>query len=222
MTDHRCRLCNLFGSGNVSGATTGIVSSHVWARRADTSGAAQGPALDLDLNTVPARVTSWSWNKVLETARMRGLLQRERVLSTLDGTVDLTRTANFGLLAAGAEARIDSFVNRFTGPILDESDTTTDPFQRVELKSLVHELDWSVAPMVGHVETVIDVPTTNQTARIDAFESEAQRTNIGLVVIVHRWFAASSTAYRYDPTQDLYVAESGTTGSTTGARWSRL
>lgn len=136
----------------------------------------------------------------LESAALRGLLQKERTLETSDGLFGSIVLTNFGVLAGGDHNSINSFENRF-------NPTGEDPKQSdQDRKRFVHEFDWGVAPMVGQVETVGSSPSAMQSTRISAMEQQAREANAGLVV--HAVTAAIPVrGFRFEPNQNLYLPE---------------
>ncbi len=132
--------------------------------------------------------------QVIESAAMRGLVQREARLDKAAGAPSNVVTAEFGLIHDGVVPSLNAFINRFN---LD--------FQSVSggllaVKEFARQFDFTVAPIVGRPQTVDrdnkGAPAT--TAALDLFESQASVANSG--VAVHSRIAGQEKGYFFDLT----------------------
>jgi hypothetical protein len=110
----------------------------------------------------------------LESAQLRGLVQREGLLDFSHFGIGATpRVGEAGLVHSGEAAglnppaTINSFINVLLGPLF-----TGVPDEAADLVRFVREMDWGIAPIIGRVATI--TPTTVGTpAQIVDMEAQA-------------------------------------------------
>ncbi len=142
----------------------------------------------------------------LETAALRGLIQKEARLDKT-GLVDSTVVTGLeGLEHGGFSTSINGFINVF-GALFTPTELT-------DVKQFVHEFDWGVGPIVGIPQTVdstnvataltfvapldCSVPNTPNWNAIRCMEGQADIANTG--VAVQGVLGATAVGFWYDPT----------------------
>ncbi|MCH9651963.1 MAG: hypothetical protein K0U98_27285 [Deltaproteobacteria bacterium] len=143
----------------------------------------------------------------LETAALRGLIQKQAVLDKTAFGVSPIRTGLEGLSHTGGSASINAFNLVFT-PFFTATELT-------DLNQFVHEMDWGVGPMIGVPQTVnpgnvanalnftppLDCanPASASFNAILCMEAQADIANAGVAVQVN--ISGFQAGLWYDPTQ---------------------
>ena len=140
----------------------------------------------------------------LETAAMRGLLQKQTLLERQPAVNGTLVIGDSGLEHAGRVPTLNAFVDIFQGQFL--------PDELADVKRFAFEFDTGVAPSVGQVEPVFFPVTAANQNRITLFESQVYAANAELAV---RFFTQNFSVHRaftFDPTRDSYVEEGAGAG----------
>ena len=210
---------NLDNPGGGSGAQRGLLLYHVKAldQIADGRSCAQCHTLPEGSNnrgTVPTGIDP------IETAALRGLFQKEGRLDKEAGAPSPILTGSTGLNHLGTSVSLNGFMSRFDADFTDWPGVPNAGL--LELKQLVRELDWGVAPLVGRSHTVDSTSnavgdpgwsTTQST--LDLFEQQAALANVGVAVAAR--LGGQDSGFWLDLTQSpaTYRLEGGT------AQWTR-
>lgn len=168
----------------------------------------------------------------IESGQLRGLFQREPVWQ--DGgedqmAADSIRIGHWGLNHNGLQPTT-GVVPDATDPVgnlttintfLDLFFTTTNDPEGLAIKQFVHEMDWGVAPIIGHVEHVTQAEWPNYASppplAIDAFLtmiSQVHEANAGMVLWLDLGGQGSGTpvnrrGFRYFPDGSFLEEPSG-------------
>lgn len=145
--------------------------------------------------------------QILETAALRGLFQKDRLLQSDGYDLGTTATGMFGMAHTGGRPSINGFINLFTLPF------GTGPIR--DVAQFVHELDWGTGPMVGQVVTATYVNGTTTSAQLAKMETQVQLANCGLAG--RGLLQGTLRGFRYDPVLDRYLEE-GQAGTFTRAQ----
>jgi len=136
----------------------------------------------------------------IETAALRGLIQKEARLDR-DGTeVSDVVIGKAGLADSGTRKSVNDFaaifINNFGG--FDEKGEFGPDM--VDLNTFLHELDWGVAPAVGQVVTFAaqDATDPGLVERAMLLEEEVRKANVDLVA--HLLLEGEESGFTFDPT----------------------
>jgi len=141
----------------------------------------------------------------LESAQLRGLVQREGVLelgpqlSITEPVVPTPRVLEAGLTHAGFSFGVPPFsVNRFVQQFFGSEFTLSQSEEKqrlIDVIAFAREFDWGVAPVIGRAVTV-DASGGSTNPDLATMEDQALRANCG--VAVHLWQTGGETGLYLD------------------------
>lgn len=151
---------------------------------------------------------------VLETAALRGLLQKDATLDPNHSTVGNVRLGSLGDSAGMAHDATHESVNGF---ITTTFATNFSAAELDDIRAFVREIDWGVGPIIGRVRTF---RVGDSDAEVEQMEKEAKKTNAGVVAFVQLGTGTTivRSSYAYHAARELWL-EQVVTG--TGAARSR-
>ena len=119
----------------------------------------------------------------LETAALKGGIQKWKRLDLGASAVSDVRTGEFGFNHLGGRASMVGFNQAFAGDFGGLGPNGEFPPDLIALNEFCLELDWGVAPMVGRSWTVSrdNVDGARTTQWLERFEGQVEAANAGLV-----------------------------------------
>ncbi|MFQ5748374.1 MAG: hypothetical protein ACE5H3_02825 [Planctomycetota bacterium] len=131
----------------------------------------------------------------IETAAMRGLLQKEGLLEKAAGENGTVQISHFSELHNGAVPSLNQFINLFA---VDLNGPGSQDL--MDVQEFAREFDWGVAPIVGIPLTITQghLSDPNLGMDFDLAESQARAANSGLVALA--WIGGILRGFWFDLT----------------------